>query len=97
MRQEQFPCAKNSSLVSLFLTTGSSLSPTSYYFAMEDLVKKDPSLVCTLLLYLNSFFLARLRDEIHSVRDAFPCLGTEYCRWVSILAGVTMASTNRPS
>jgi c-di-GMP-related signal transduction protein len=64
--------------------------------AVEALLKNDPSLVYKLLRYLNSPLLG-LRGEIRSVRDAISLLGeSEFRRWVSIVAIVTMAADKPP-
>jgi c-di-GMP-related signal transduction protein len=64
--------------------------------AVEELLKKDPSLVYKLLRYLNSPLLG-LRCEIHGLRHAISLLGEiEFRRWVSIVAIVAMASDKPP-
>jgi c-di-GMP-related signal transduction protein len=64
--------------------------------AVENPLKNDPSMVYKLLRYLNSPLLG-LRGDVRSVRDAISLLGeTEFRRWVSIVAVVTMAADKPP-
>jgi len=64
--------------------------------AVEELLKRDLSLVYKLLRYMNSPLLG-LRGEIHGVREAIELLGeTEFRRWVSILAIIAMAGDKPP-
>src|SRR5208283_3525123 len=66
------------------------------YSAIEELLKREPSLLYRLLRYLNSPLLG-LRTEVHSVRQALSLLGEqEFRRWVSIFAVVTMSSGKPP-
>lgn len=63
---------------------------------IEDILKREPSLVYKLLRYLNSPLLA-LRAEIHKIRDAIQLLGeTEFRRWVSVVAVVSMSGDKPP-
>jgi EAL and modified HD-GYP domain-containing signal transduction protein len=71
-------------------------APELDYAAIEELLKKAPSLLYRLLRYLNSPLLG-LRTEIHSVRHALSLLGElEFRRWVSIFAVVAMSSGKPP-
>jgi c-di-GMP-related signal transduction protein len=66
------------------------------YPAIEQLMKREPSLLYRLLRYLNSPLLG-LRSEIHNVRQALSLLGDqEFRRWVSIFAVVAMSSGKPP-
>jgi c-di-GMP-related signal transduction protein len=63
---------------------------------IEDLLKQEPSLLYRLLRYLNSPVLS-LPAEIHDVRNAIATLGeTEFLRWVSIFAVISLASGKSP-
>jgi c-di-GMP-related signal transduction protein len=71
-------------------------APELSYARVEDLLKREPSLVYKLLRYLNSP-LVGLRIEIHGIREAIALLGErEFRRWVSIVAVVSMASDKAP-
>lgn len=71
-------------------------APVLSYQKIEDLMKREPSLVFKLLRYLNSP-LVGLRVEIHSVREAIALLGEkEFRRWVSVVAITSMASDKAP-
>ena len=66
------------------------------YAVIENLLKREPSLLYRLLRYLNSPLLG-LRAEIHSVRQALTLLGEqEFRRWVSVFAVVSMSSGKPP-
>ncbi len=66
------------------------------YSAIEELLKREPSLLYRLLRYLNSPLLG-LRTEVHSVHQALSLLGEqEFRRWVSIFAVVAMSSGKPP-
>jgi c-di-GMP-related signal transduction protein len=66
------------------------------YAVIEDLLKREPSLLYRLLRYLNSPLLG-LRAEIHSVRHALSLLGEyEFRRWVSIFTIIAMSSGKPP-
>lgn len=67
-------------------------APELNYAVIEDLLKREPSLLYRLLRYLNSPLLG-LRSEVHSVRQALTLLGEqEFRRWISIFAVVSMSS-----
>ena len=71
-------------------------APELDYAAIEQLLKREPSLLYRLLRYLNSPLLG-LRSEINSVREALSLLGEqEFRRWVSIFAVVAMSSGKPP-
>jgi c-di-GMP-related signal transduction protein len=75
---------------------GAISAPDISYPKIEDLLKQDPSLVYKLLRYLNSP-LVGLRIEIRSIREAIALIGeSEFRRWVSIVAIVTMAGDKPP-
>ena len=66
------------------------------YTVIENLLKREPSLLYRLLRYLNSPLLG-LRAEIHSVRQALTLLGEqEFRRWVSVFAVVSLSSGKPP-
>ena len=66
------------------------------YEEIEASLKKDPSLLYRLLRYLNSPVLG-LRSEVKSIRHAIDLLGeTEFRRWASIFAVVSMLNGNSP-
>jgi EAL and modified HD-GYP domain-containing signal transduction protein len=66
------------------------------YVKIEDLLKRQPSLLYRLLRYLNSPLLS-LRTEIQSVRHALSLLGeNEFRRWVSIFAVLDMGGGKPP-
>jgi c-di-GMP-related signal transduction protein len=66
------------------------------YEEIEALLKQDPSLLYRLLRYLNSPVLG-LRSEVNSIRHAIDLLGeTEFRRWASIFAVVSMLNGNSP-
>jgi len=66
------------------------------YAGIEQLLKREPSLLYRLLRYLNSPLLG-LRTEINSMREALSLLGEqESRRWVSIFAVVAMSSGKPP-
>jgi c-di-GMP-related signal transduction protein len=70
-------------------------APELDYTTIEELLKREPSLLYRLLRYLNSPLLD-LRSEVHSIRQAISLLGEdEFRRWVSIFAVVAM-STGKP-
>ena len=63
---------------------------------VEELIKREPSLVYKLLRYLNSPLMG-LRTEVHSVHDAITLLGEqEFRRWVTIVAVAAMANGKPP-
>jgi c-di-GMP-related signal transduction protein len=71
-------------------------APELDYAAIENLLKREPSLLYRLLRYLNSPLLG-LRNEVHSVRHAISMLGEiEFRRWVSIFAVVAMSAGKPP-
>jgi c-di-GMP-related signal transduction protein len=71
-------------------------APELNYPAIEDLLRREPSLLYRLLRYLNSALLG-LRTEVHSVRQALSLIGeNEFRRWVSIFAIVAMSSGKPP-
>jgi c-di-GMP-related signal transduction protein len=71
-------------------------SPELSYTKIEELLKREPSLIYKLLRYLNSP-LVGLRVEIRSIREAIALLGeTEFRRWVSIVAVTSMAADKPP-
>jgi c-di-GMP-related signal transduction protein len=71
-------------------------APELSYSHIEELLKREPSLVYNLLRYLNSP-LVGLRIEIRGIRGAIALLGErEFRRWVSIVAIVSMASDKAP-
>lgn len=71
-------------------------APELDYAAIEQLFKRDPSLLYRLLRYLNSPLLG-LRSEIQSVRHALSLLGEdEFRRWVSVFAIVAMSAGKPP-
>lgn len=71
-------------------------APDISYPRVEDLLKRDPSLIYKLLRYLNSP-LVGLRIEIRSIREAIALIGdSEFRRWISIVAVVAMASDKPP-
>jgi EAL and modified HD-GYP domain-containing signal transduction protein len=64
--------------------------------AVEDLLKREPSLLYRLLRYLNSPVVG-FRSEIRSVRHALSVMGDrEFRRWVSIFAVVALATGKPP-
>ena len=66
------------------------------YAVIEDIFKREPSLLYRFLRYLNSPLLG-LRTEVHSVRQALTLLGEQdFRRWVSVFAIVSMSS-GKPS
>jgi c-di-GMP-related signal transduction protein len=66
------------------------------YPLIEDILKREPSLLYRLLRYLNSPLLS-LRSEIHSVRQALTLLGEqEFRRWVSVFAVIAMGAGKPP-
>lgn len=66
------------------------------YAAIEQLLKREPSLLYRLLRYLNSSLLG-LGSEIQSVRHAFSMLGEdEFRRRVSVFAVVAMSAGKPP-
>lgn len=66
------------------------------YAAIEQLLKREPSLLYRLLRYLNSPLLS-LGWEIQSVRHALSLLGEdEFRRWVSVFAVVAMSAGKPP-
>jgi c-di-GMP-related signal transduction protein len=63
---------------------------------IEDLLKRQPSLLYRLLHYLNSLLLG-LRTEIQSVGQGLSLLGeNEFRRWVSIFAVLDMSAGKPP-
>jgi c-di-GMP-related signal transduction protein len=71
-------------------------APELDYAKIEDLLKRQPSLLYRLLRYLNSPLLG-LRSEIHSVRQALSLLGEiQFRRWISIFAVLDMGGA-KPS
>ena len=70
-------------------------APEMDYPVIEQLLKREPSLVYRLLRFLNSPLLG-LRVEVRGVSQAISFLGeTEFRRWVSVFAVVAM-STGKP-
>ena len=70
--------------------------PELSYNRVEELLKREPSLVYKLLRYLNSPIVG-MRVEIRGVREAIALLGErEFRRWVSVVAIVSMASDKAP-
>lgn len=66
------------------------------YALVEEVLKREPSLLYRLLRYLNSPLLG-LRREIHSVREALALLGEqEFRRWVSVFAIIALAGGKPP-
>jgi c-di-GMP-related signal transduction protein len=66
------------------------------YAAVEQLLKREPSLLYRLLRYLNSPQLG-LRREVHSVRQAISLFGeNEFRRCVSIFAVMAMGTGKPP-
>jgi c-di-GMP-related signal transduction protein len=71
-------------------------APELDYPLIEQLLKREPSLLYRLLRYLNSPLLG-LHTEIHSIRQAISLLDeNEFRRWVSIFAVVSMSSGKPP-
>ncbi len=71
-------------------------APELDYAAIEQLLKREPSLLYRLLRYLNSPLLG-LGSEIQSVRHALSLLGEdEFRRWVSVFAVVAMSAGKPP-
>lgn len=71
-------------------------APELDYARIEDLLKRQPSLLYRLLRYLNSPLLG-LRTEIQSVRQALSLLGeSEFRRWVSIFAVLDLGGGKPP-
>jgi c-di-GMP-related signal transduction protein len=71
-------------------------APDLSYPKVEELLKQDPSMIYKLLRYLNSP-LVGLRIEIRSIREAIALIGeSEFRRWVSIVAVVSMSSDKPP-
>jgi c-di-GMP-related signal transduction protein len=71
-------------------------APQLDYGAIEDLLKREPSLLYRLLRYLNSPLLG-LRIEVRSVRGALSLLGEdEFRRWVAVFAVVAMSAGKPP-
>jgi c-di-GMP-related signal transduction protein len=69
--------------------------PELDYAKIEELLKRQPSLLYRLLRYLNSPLV--VRAEIHSVRQALSLLGeNEFRRWVSIFAVLDMGKGKPP-
>jgi len=63
---------------------------------IEEILKQEPSLVYKLLRYLNSPLLG-LRNEVRSISHAITLIGeTEFRRWVSIVAIISMAGDKPP-
>jgi c-di-GMP-related signal transduction protein len=63
---------------------------------IEAILKREPSLVYKLLRYLNSPLLG-LRNEVRGISHAISLIGeTEFRRWVSIVAIVSMAEDKSP-
>lgn len=64
--------------------------------AMEDLLKPEPSLLYSLLRYMNSP-VTGLQTEVANLRHAVTVLGEkEFRRWTSIFAVVSMMNGNSP-
>jgi c-di-GMP-related signal transduction protein len=71
-------------------------SPEFSFEKIEEVMKLEPSLVYKLLRYLNSPLLG-LRNEVRSIGHAISLIGeTEFRRWVSIVAIVSMAGDKPP-
>jgi c-di-GMP-related signal transduction protein len=71
-------------------------APELDYTAIEELLKREPSLLYRLLRYLNSPLLG-LRSEIQSVRQALAMLGEdEFRRCVSVFAVVSISVGKPP-
>src|SRR5262249_9225768 len=63
---------------------------------IEEILKREPALVYKLLRFLNSP-LVGMRREVRSISHAIALLGErEFCRWVSIVALVSMAEDKPP-
>jgi c-di-GMP-related signal transduction protein len=63
---------------------------------IEEILKQEPSLVYKLLRYLNSPLLG-LRNEVRSISHAITLIGeTEFRRWVSVVAIISMAGDKPP-
>lgn len=70
--------------------------PELRYEKIEAILKHEPSLVYKLLRYLNSPLLG-IRNEVRSVSHAISLIGeSEFRRWVSIVALVSMAEDKSP-
>jgi c-di-GMP-related signal transduction protein len=70
-------------------------APELDYAKIEQLLKRQPSLLYRLLRYLNSPLV--VRAEIQSVRQALSLLGeNEFRRWVSIFAVLDMGNGKPP-
>lgn len=71
-------------------------APELNYTLIEEILKRERSLVYRLLRYLNSPLLG-LRAEVRSVRHALSLLGeNEFRRWVSVFSVMAMASGKPP-
>ncbi|MGH9740851.1 MAG: EAL and HDOD domain-containing protein [Candidatus Acidiferrum sp.] len=71
-------------------------SPDFEFAKIEGILKQEPSLVYKLLRYLNSPLLG-LRNEVRSISHAISLIGeTEFRRWVSVVAIVSMANDKAP-
>jgi c-di-GMP-related signal transduction protein len=71
-------------------------SPDFNVAKIEEILKREPSLVYKLLRYLNSPLLG-LRNEVRSISHAITLIGErEFHRWVSIVAIVSMAEDKSP-
>jgi c-di-GMP-related signal transduction protein len=71
-------------------------APDFKFERIEEILKQEPSLVYKLLRYLNSPLLG-LRNEVRGISHAISLIGeTEFRRWVSIVAIVSMAGDKSP-
>lgn len=71
-------------------------APEFNFARIEEVLKQEPSLVYKLLRYLNSPLLG-LRNEVRSISHAITLIGeTEFRRWVSIVAIISMAGDKPP-
>ena len=71
-------------------------APDFEFEKIEQILKQEPSLVYKLLRYLNSPLLG-LRNEVRSISHAISLIGeTEFRRWVSVVAIVSMAGDKSP-
>ncbi len=70
--------------------------PVVSFSKVEEVLKREPSLVYKLLRYLNSPVVG-LRVEIRGIREAIALIGeNELRRWVSIVSLVAMAGDKSP-
>jgi EAL and modified HD-GYP domain-containing signal transduction protein len=81
----------------VYLELLNAVAPEELDFAViENILKREPSLLYRLLRYLNSPLLG-LRGEVRSIRHALTLLGEqEFRRWVSVFAVIAMSSGKPP-